>query len=66
MIMLLKQVSIYRVERYKLVRATRKWAWVVVGHFLAMDKTDARRLGRNSLADKTCILRAVPVGEGDN
>lgn len=57
------QLERFEVQRYKFVRAIGKWSWVTIGFFPAIDKTEARKLGRDALADKTCILRAELVGK---
>lgn len=61
MIMLFQQLERFRVERFKQLR-NRKWAWVTVGEFNAASLAEARKKGRDALANKTCILRAIPVG----
>lgn len=61
MIQLFTQLERFRVERYKQMR-DRTWAWVTVGEFNAATMEEARKKGRAALADKTCILRAIPVG----
>ena len=62
MMMLFQQFDRFRVERYKRLR-DRTWAWVTVGEFNAASLAEARKKGRAALADKTCILRAIPVGK---
>jgi hypothetical protein len=62
MVMLLQQSERFLVERYKRVRSLGKWCWVTVGYFNAATSEEARKKGRDAIADKMCILRAKKVG----
>jgi len=61
---LFQQEERFKVERYKRLH-DRTWAWVVVGEFNAVTMREAREKGRDAIADKLCILRAVRVGSED-
>jgi len=64
MITLFQQLERFKVERFKQLRDQpgRPWAWVTVGYFNAESMAHARAMGRDAIADKVCILRAIPVG----
>jgi hypothetical protein len=63
MIQFLTQMEKWRVERYKWVRAVKRWDWIVIGFVNAGTSEEARKKGREALADKTCILRAIQIGK---
>lgn len=64
MLTLFRQTERYRVERYKQLRDKpgRPWAWVTIGYFTAATMGEARAMARDAIADKLCVLRALPVG----
>lgn len=55
------QTERFKIEKYKRL-PDRTWAWVTVGYFNAGTMAEARAMGRDAIADKLCILRAIPVG----
>lgn len=61
------QTERFKVERYKQLwdQPGRPWAWVTVGYFNAGTMAEARAMGRDAIADKVCLLRAIPVGRSE-
>lgn len=56
------QTERFKVERYKRL-PDRSWEWVTVGYFNAGTMAEARAMARDAIADKLCVLRAIPVGK---
>ena len=55
------QTERFKVERFKRL-PDRSWAWVTIGFFTASTMGEARAMARDAIADKLCVLRAVPEG----